>query len=178
MENAISNAERRALACGESVVVPRVADIYSAMPSITGKFELEYEGELRGAERVAHELIRGAIARVYDEDGQRGLGRQIVQWFDMGGSLKLRADAPGREVVKQMKKIQGLSEAAADLAQDGRTEPEILASAGELILDGLYAHRRLSRSEEVGYSAQERKAPKKQKRRQDFAPSDFGESFN
>ena len=178
MENVISNAERRALASGESIVVPRVADIYAAMPSITGKFELEYEGELRGAERVAHELIRNAVARVYDEDGQRGLGRQIVQWFDMGGSLKLKADASAREIVKQMKKIQGLSEAAKDLAQDDRKEPEVLASAGEFILDGLYAHRRLSRSEEIGYSAPERKQSKKQKRRHDFAPSDFGETFN
>ncbi len=177
MENVISNAERRALACGESIIVPRVADIYAAMPSITGKFELEYEGELRGAERVAHELIRSSIARVYDEDDQRGIGRQIVQWFDMGGSLKLQADASANEVLKQLKKIQGLTEAAEDLAHDGRKEPEALASAGEFILDGLYAHRRLSRSEEIGYAAQDRK-PKKPKRRTDFAPSDFGESYN
>src|SRR5437879_5100460 len=32
LENVISNAERRALAAGEEIVVPRVADIYSAMP--------------------------------------------------------------------------------------------------------------------------------------------------
>ena len=177
MENVVSNAERRALACGESIVVPRVADIYAAMPSITGKFELEYEGELRGAERVAHELIRSAVARVYDNEDENGIGRQIVQWFDMGGSLKLQADAPAREVLKQFKKIQGLSEAAADITQDGRTEPEAIASAGEFILDGLYAHRRLSRSEEIGYSAHDRK-PKKPKRRPDFAPSDFGETYN
>ncbi len=177
MENVLSNAERRALACGESLIVPRVADVYAAMPSITGKFELEYEGELRGAERVAHELIRSAVARVYDDSEQRELGRQIVQWFDMGGSLKLEADAPAREVLKQLEKIQGLTEAAEELAPDGRTEPEVRASAGELILDGLYAHRRLTRSEELGYAAQERKQ-KKQKRRQDFAPADFGETYN
>ena len=33
--------------------MPRVTDIYAALPSITGKIELEYEGELRGAETVA-----------------------------------------------------------------------------------------------------------------------------
>ena len=49
---------------GENVVVPRVADIYAAMPSITGKFELEYEGELRGAETVAKDLIRAAVLNV------------------------------------------------------------------------------------------------------------------
>jgi len=46
LETVISNAERRALANGESPVVPRVTDIYAALPSMTGKFELEYEGEL------------------------------------------------------------------------------------------------------------------------------------
>src|SRR6059058_6073284 len=51
LELVVSNAERRALANGEKLVVPRVTDIYAALPSITGKFELEYEGELRGAER-------------------------------------------------------------------------------------------------------------------------------
>ena len=33
---------------GEDQVVARVTDIYAALPSITGKFELEYEGELQG----------------------------------------------------------------------------------------------------------------------------------
>src|SRR3954464_6108133 len=58
LELVVSNAERRALTAGEHLVVPRVTDIFSALPSITGKFELEYEGELRGAEQVARDLIR------------------------------------------------------------------------------------------------------------------------
>jgi magnesium chelatase subunit I len=177
LENVVSNAERRALLNGEALAVPRVADIYAAMPSITGKFELEYEGELRGAERVAHDLIRSAVARVYDEEAMRGVGRQVVQWFDMGGSLKVPADAPAKECVRQLRKIQGLVEAAEEMLGRKRREPEWIASAGEFILDGLYAHRRLSRGEELGYSAAEQKT-KKSKRRPDFAPSDFGEPFN
>jgi magnesium chelatase subunit I len=47
LENVVSNAERRALAPARREVVPRVTDIYAALPAITGKFELEYEGELR-----------------------------------------------------------------------------------------------------------------------------------
>src|SRR6187200_2050592 len=43
LENVVSNAERRALASGEAVAVPRITDIYAALPAITGKFELEYE---------------------------------------------------------------------------------------------------------------------------------------
>ena len=66
LETVVSNAERRALAAGEGLVVPRVTDLYAALPSITGKIELEYEGELKGADAVARELIRGAVAQVFD----------------------------------------------------------------------------------------------------------------
>jgi len=65
LELVVSNAERRALACGETLVVPRVTDLYAALPSITGKFELEYEGELRGAEQIARDLIRSAVGSVF-----------------------------------------------------------------------------------------------------------------
>src|SRR5213593_388452 len=44
LENVVSNAERRTIATKEKAVVPRVSDVYAALPAITGKLELEYEG--------------------------------------------------------------------------------------------------------------------------------------
>src|SRR5438132_2251832 len=41
LENVLSNAERRSIVADEEHIVPRVADIYSALPAITGKIELE-----------------------------------------------------------------------------------------------------------------------------------------
>ena len=35
------------------LVVPRISDIYAALPAITGKLELEYEGEMKGADTLA-----------------------------------------------------------------------------------------------------------------------------
>jgi magnesium chelatase subunit I len=61
LESVVSNAERRALAAGETTVVPRIIDIYAALPSMTGKLELEYEGELKGADVIGRELIRAAV---------------------------------------------------------------------------------------------------------------------
>ena len=58
LENVVSNAERRADLSKEPSIVPRVCDIYAALPSMTGKLELEYEGELKGAEAVSQELVR------------------------------------------------------------------------------------------------------------------------
>ena len=177
MENLVSNAERRALLSDEKTVAPRVADIYAAMPSITGKFELEYEGELRGAERVAHELIRNAVSRVFDEDSIEPLGTRIVQWFEMGGSLKISENQAARETVEQFQNIQGLVEAAKRFVPADQTSCEAMASAGEYVLEGLYAHRRLTRTEEIGYAAQPSR-PAGPARTRTRATTDFGESFN
>ena len=53
-------AGKRGLECratrvpiAKDVAVPRILDIYAALPSITGKIELEYEGELKGGDAVA-----------------------------------------------------------------------------------------------------------------------------
>jgi magnesium chelatase subunit I len=178
MENVISNAERRAFHSREKKIVPRVGDIYAALPSITGKFELEYEGELRGADNVAHELIRAAVGRVYDRYYTGDNVSQIVQWFEMGGSLKLSDSDPAAKVVEQIENIQGLGELAARLVPNEHDGPEMLASAGEFVLDGLYAHRRLSRSEELGYQIEKRK--KRETPEQDFpgSPRNPRRSYN
>ena len=111
LENVISNAERRALKAGEDLAVPRVLDIYAALPSITGKLELEYEGELKGGDNVARELIRLAVGKVYTNYFEGVNVAQIVQWFELGGSLKLDEIASiRRSMVKQLAKIQGLME--------------------------------------------------------------------
>ena len=65
LESVVSSAEQRAARTGEKRGVARVADVYSALPAITGKMELEYEGELKGAEVIARELIRTAIGRFF-----------------------------------------------------------------------------------------------------------------
>ena len=96
LELVVSNAERRALANSESMVVPRVTDLYAALPSITGKFELEYEGELRGAEQVARDLIRSAVGNVFTGMFDGVDTRTVVEWFDLGGSLPLSDVSSGR----------------------------------------------------------------------------------
>jgi len=157
LENVVSNSERRAFKAGETVAVPRVMDIYAALPSITGKLELEYEGELKGGDAVARELIRAAVGKVYTGYFDGVNVAQIVQWFELGGSLKLDESMDSAGMVRQLAGIQGLMEKTAALGL-GANEPDaIRASAAEFILEGLYAHRRISRNEEVGFTAGERK---------------------
>src|SRR3984893_2093860 len=68
LENVLSSAEQRAVRNRDSAVVARIADVYSAIPAMTGKFELEYEGELRGAENIARELIRAAVGKTFTKN--------------------------------------------------------------------------------------------------------------
>src|SRR5438477_9962237 len=112
LELVVSNAERRALLTGEKVVVPRVTDVYAALPSITGKFELEYEGELRGAEQVARDLIRSAVGSVFTGVFDGVDTRTVVEWFDLGGSLPLGDSTSADDVIAQTRSVQGLRELA------------------------------------------------------------------
>ncbi len=166
LENVVSNAERRALRASDQVAVPRVVDVYAALPSITGKLELEYEGELKGGETIARELIRAAVGRIYNKYFETANVSQIVQWFDLGGSLKIDESTPAEQMVRELGQIQGLLEKTGVLGL-GPSEPDPLrAAAGEFILEGLYAHRRISRNEERGFTADERKREPQEEPRQ------------
>src|SRR5213082_2392 len=156
MENVISNAERRALRNAESTVVPRVSDIYSAIPSITGKLELEYEGELRGADTVVRDLIRLAVAKTFDQYFKDGNMQQITQWFDLGGQLKFSDTAAASELLDGLKHIQGLTEKLGAIEVKLKDKPELVVSAAEFLLEGLYAHKRIGRSEERVFTAPEK----------------------
>jgi magnesium chelatase subunit I len=174
LENVVSNAERRGLRAGETDAVPRVCDIYSALPAITGKLELEYEGELKGGDTIARELIRTAVGKVFNSYFDDVNMSSIVQWFDLGGSVRLDEAVRSEEMVRQLSAIQGLLEKTGRLGL-GSNEPDATrASAAEFVLEGLYAHRRISRSEEHGFIRDERKReqageePKRQSARRQF----------
>jgi magnesium chelatase subunit I len=159
LENVTSNAEQRALKSGDSVAVPRVLDLYAALPSITGKLELEYEGELKGGEAVARELIRQAVGKVFLQYYEGVDLNAVVQWFELGGSIRLGETAPAAELLRQLRSIQGLLEKVGALGVGPKDAAPALVSAAEFILEGLYAHRRIGRSEERGFVAEERKRP-------------------
>src|SRR4051812_46621780 len=155
LELVVSNAERRALTNNETVVVPRVTDLYAALPSITGKFELEYEGELRGAEQVARDLIRSSVGVVFTGVFEGQDSRPVIEWFDLGGSLPLSDTTSAADVVAQATGVQGLRELANHTGLKGNSPAPLVASAVDFVLEGLYAQKKIGRSDERGYSAAE-----------------------
>jgi magnesium chelatase subunit I len=168
LELVVSNAERRALLAREGSVVPRVTDIYAALPSITGKFELEYEGELRGAEQVARDLIRSAVGTVFTGIFDGVDTRTVVEWFDLGGSLPLSDASSAEDVVSSTRSVEGLRDLATHAGLKPGASTPAVASAIDFVLEGLYAQKKIGRSDERGYSAAEA-APRRPTRRDEQA---------
>jgi magnesium chelatase subunit I len=156
MDLVISNAERRALIHGESLVMPRVGDLYAALPGITGKLELEYEGEMRGADTVVREILRVAVGKIFDNYFSDTNMQQIEQWFNLGGTIKFDDDQSASAIATDLKQIQGLAEKLSPLKIKASSDPEHLVAAAEFLLEGMYAHHRLSRTEERGFAAQDK----------------------
>ncbi|MBM3738880.1 MAG: magnesium chelatase [Acidobacteria bacterium] len=157
LENVVSNAERRALASGDDHAVPRIVDVYAALPSMTGKIELEYEGELKGGDAIARELVRAAAGRVFSRHFDGVNCNTVVQWFEMGGTAQLGEELPAADVIREVGQIQGLLERTKHLGLRSNESDALRASAAEFILEGLVAHRRLSRSESGQFAADEKK---------------------
>jgi len=163
LELVVSNAERRALIHGEKLIVPRITDLYAALPGITGKLELEYEGELRGADTIVREILRNAVARVYDGYFADTNTQQIEQYFHLGGSLQVDDTDSSKTILENLKQIQGLVEKLGPLRIKGGEYPPQIVAAAEFLLEGLYAHKKLSRSEERGFTAPEKVARREQR---------------
>jgi magnesium chelatase subunit I len=152
VENVISNAEQRAIATREKRAVPRVSDVYAALPSITGKIELEYEGELQGAENIARDLVRRAAGKTFEERAGGADCDSMVRWFDEGGALKVSQHERADACVRGFAVVPGLLDAVQQAGLAPRQDPGTVVAACELVLEGLVAQKRITRTEELGYT--------------------------
>jgi magnesium chelatase subunit I len=161
IENVVSSAEQRALIAGDAEAVPRIADVYSALPAITGKIELEYEGELVGGAVIARELIRRACdATLRDRAGDLDTD-EIVMWFDAGGALQVADDVPLRLVKQGFDTVPGLSDMVTALGLAQRGDDAMIVVACELVLEALVARRKISRNDAGRYGRAEREPRRK-----------------
>src|SRR2546426_8728936 len=151
LDNVLSNAERRTIMTKEKAVVPRLSDVYAALPAITGKLELEYEGELQGSETIAKDLIRRAAGRTFEGRVGGANVDDIVHWFDEGGALKITPDERSEALLKGFTVVPGLLDLIDQVGLAAKKDPATVVSACELVLEGLVAEKRIARSEELGY---------------------------
>ncbi|MGH7475661.1 MAG: magnesium chelatase [Longimicrobiales bacterium] len=163
LENAISNAERRSAITGETPIVPRIGDVYAALPAISGKLELEYEGELVGADAIARELVSQAAEETYRARGGDAVGDatdEVVDYFESGGVLQLSDSASGDACLEGFRTVSGLLTVVAELGL-GSERAGVTAAACELVLEALVAQRRISRSDLGAYQRTPRARPPK-----------------
>jgi magnesium chelatase subunit I len=146
-ESMVSNAERRALQLGEDRIVPRIGDLYAALPAITGKMELEYEGELHGSDKIARELIQAAAQKTFHDRAGGADVEAIVEYFEQGGALQVGEDSSAAACVQGFETVPGLLElvGTVGLAPDSASAGA-RAAACELALEALVAEKRISRS--------------------------------
>jgi len=153
MESVISNAERRALLTEEDEIVPRISDIYAALPSMTGKMELEYEGEQIGAQKIAKDLVKRAAGEIFEGYFVGIDFTETVRWFDSGNNLRLADTASASECMHLLEVVPELIETALVPFDFKRADEAQTISACEFVLEGLYAQNKISRNEEGGYTA-------------------------
>ena len=170
LETSVSNAERRALYRGEETAVPRITDLYAALPAITGKMELEYEGELHGADKIARELIQQSSSHTFDVRAAGANVEDIVEYFETGGALQVGEDAASSACVQGFKTVPGLLELvenvgfASSNSNDGKR-----TAACELVLEALVAQKRISRTT-AGYVRTPHQGPSHGEGYQGFDP--------
>jgi len=153
IESMLSNAERRALLTRENEIVPRISDVYAAIPSMTGKMELEYEGEQIGANRIAKDLIKRAAGEIFEGYFVGIDFAQTVQWFEEGNNLRLADTAAADECRTLLEAVPELIDTAVIPFDFKSADTAQLVAACEFVLEGLYAQNKISRNEEGGYTA-------------------------
>ena len=152
-ESVVSNAERRALVLGEDQAVPRITDIYASLPAITGKMELEYEGELQGPERIARDLIARASRDTFLDRAGGSDVEDIVAYFEEGGALAVGEEASAHACVLGFETVPGLLELVESVGLTPADAPAgVRVAACELVLEALVAEKRVSRSTAGSYS--------------------------
>ncbi len=156
LELLMSNLERRALATGEEHVYPRLCDLHMVLPALTGKVEMVYEGEQKGVEVVARQIIGEAVRKLFEEhypavgrevgtggEDDTGPYSPIVAWFAAGNELAISDEQTFAEYRRALESVDGLM----SLAEGHAREPHERALHAELILEGLHQSLKLGRED-------------------------------
>ena len=151
LEGVISSAERRAIQLSEEEAVPRLSDLYAALPAITGKIELEYEGELVGAASIARELIRRAAEATFRARAGGANTDEPVMWFDEGGALLVADDVDTASMYEAFETVPGLLTLVQHVGLAKNRDRATAVAACELVLEALVARRKISRSDAGQY---------------------------
>ncbi len=151
-ENLIATAEHRAIKNRDAKTRVRISDLIGAIPAITGKVELVYEGEQEGALQVAHQVIRDTIRKVFlqhfpnpERLSKREEGSPydpIIQWFG-ANALDLDNDASNDAYETALRKINPLMEFVENHADECSDDERLMYA--EFVLHALAEYSLISK---------------------------------
>ena len=164
MENLISSAERRAITNKERVIVPRICDLQQALPGMTGKLELVFEGEQEGSVKVSRALIGKAVRQTLtkyfpdplqkkvrtpqgEEPKTRDEYTPIISWFESGNKIEVADDMPFDAYFAELSKVSSLKEIAKKHMKVEDSNKFELATLMEFVLDGLHQFSRIAKDD-------------------------------
>lgn len=154
LETVVSSAERRGIMTGEPHVVARVCDLSHVLASTRGKIELMMADDSDKAEdKLVAALVGEAVKHLFDQIASIDDYEDLAGQFDQGLRLTIGDTASAQELVDSMKHVDGLSDAAQQIAESLDIDPDdpaMLAGAGEFLLEALYVHNRLSKHAAAG----------------------------
>ncbi len=141
-ETLVANAARRALRRGERRVVPRVSDLEALMASTSGKVELETLDDGReGA--IIDQLLKGAVLAVFKGYFGPEDTKPVIDAFEGGRVVHTGDDVGSDEYVTLLDDTPALRNLVSQLTDD--ESPATVASAVELVLEGLHLSKRLNK---------------------------------
>ncbi len=156
-ENVVSNAERRAARQGVGHAVARISDLNAVIASSRGKLELNLSEEPGEEDRLVQRIVEEAVKNIFDQSLSPKQFRNVVEYFEMGGTLELGDWMSAAECLQQFGQIREfrkqIESIAAQLEPDANTGPTaegLQACVGELIIEGLHCHNRVSKKRKSG----------------------------
>jgi magnesium chelatase subunit I len=144
----VANATRRALRHGERDVSPRVSDLDALAASTMGKIEIETLEDGR-EEQIAENLLRSAVLTVFKRRVSPTDLREVVASFDDGAIVHTGDDVSSRDLARLVDDVPALRPPVAALVA-GDESPGAMASAVELVLEGLHLSKRLNKDSLAG----------------------------
>lgn len=148
-EAVAANAVRRSLAAGESVAVPRIVDLPAMAATTSGKIEVE-SFEDGSESRIIEALVRSSIHTVFMDSVDPTLHGPIIEAFEQGVSVEVGPEVSPEGYVALLKEVPALQPAIDGLLEGDEidaTEPAVIASAIEMVLEGLHLGKRLNKNE-------------------------------
>jgi magnesium chelatase subunit I len=147
-ESLVSNAEKRALRCKETDIVPRISDLHALLASTTGKIEIEYVGEDKKEGELVEKLLNRSVVKVFDQHFNLNSLQKVVEYFNSGWGVEVSDQMASQDYLEGIKEIPGLKEAIRTLGI--QESPTLMASATEFVLEGLHLHQKLNKEVEGG----------------------------